>query len=314
MIYLEMYGRLGNQFFRYAAARAVQLKYYPNEELCINFSQINELNKEDKTFYNVLNDYKVPPYRVYENKGKVISNETNILQKILVTPYYLRYKFFKAEEMNEQLSFQKKFLPLLNWLGVYWFRTGYCNIKKSRFKNKFLSGNFESPEYFEDIRDVLLSEFVPKKPKIEKNSFLYDMIEKTNSVCLSVRRGDFETNAEINKLHGVCDREYFEEAIDAIKKTVDNPTFFMFSDDIEWVKENINTGCETYYEDGDDPVWEKLRLMSSCKNFIISNSSFSWWSQWLSTSEKKIVVSPSKWFNNDYKSPLIKETWIKIEV
>lgn len=103
-------------------------------------------------------------------------------------------------------------------------------------------------------------------------------------------------------------------AIEKIKCIVENPVFFMFSDDIQWVRENVNTGCLTYYEDGTDPVWEKLRLMSACKHFIISNSTFSWWVQYLSRNGDKIVISPSRWFNNDYKSPLIDEKWIKIEV
>lgn len=103
-------------------------------------------------------------------------------------------------------------------------------------------------------------------------------------------------------------------AIEQIKSRVENPVFFMFSDDIQWVRENVSTGCPTYYEDGTDPVWEKLRLMSACKHFIISNSTFSWWVQYLAKNEDKIVVSPSRWFNNDYKSPLIDKKWIKIEV
>ena len=90
--------------------------------------------------------------------------------------------------------------------------------------------------------------------------------------------------------------------------------FFLFSDDVEWVKENIYTGCETYCEDGTDPVWEKLRMMSSCKHFIISNSTFSWWAQYLSTYKNKIVISPCRWFNNDFESPLIEDDFIKIEV
>ena len=68
--------------------------------------------------------------------------------------------------------------------------------------------------------------------------------------------------------------------IEAIKKNIENPVFFMFSDDIEWMKNNIHTECVTYYEDGTDPVWEKLRLMSACKHSIVLNSTFSWWTQY----------------------------------
>lgn len=149
---------------------------------------------------------------------------------------------------------------------------------------------------------------------LEKNEEMMQRIQQTNSICLSVRRGDFESDAEIKKLHSVCNREYFETAIQTIKDMVEDPVFFLFSDDIEWVKNNIHTGCTSYYEDGTDPVWEKLRLMSACKHFIISNSTFSWWTQYLSTNENKIVVSPSRWFNNDYVMPLIEDNFVKIKV
>ena len=177
-----------------------------------------------------------------------------------------------------------------------------------------MSGCFEDPIYFDDIKDILLSEFTPRHPLLEKNKRMMQDIQKTNSVCLSVRRGDFESNADVKKLQSVCDRQYFEAAIEVIKKNIENPVFFMFSDDIEWVKNNIHTECITYYEDGTDPVWEKLRLMSACKHFIVSNSTFSWWTQYLSANENKVVVSPSRWFNNDYVSPLIGKDWIKISV
>lgn len=82
MIYTEMYGRLGNQFFRYAAARALQIKYYPEEELIFSFEQINEAGKSDRSFFNVLDDFNVTNYSVYPKSGKVIFNESSIKQKL----------------------------------------------------------------------------------------------------------------------------------------------------------------------------------------------------------------------------------------
>ena len=86
-----------------------------------------------------------------------------------------------------------------------------------------------------------------------------------------------------------------------MKEKIDNPLFVVFSDDIEWVKENMDFGASAIYEDGTDPLYEKIRLMSSCKHFIISNSTFSWWVQYLSTNKKKIVIAPKKWKNIAYK-------------
>lgn len=229
-------------------------------------------------------------------------------------PYYIGMRKILPEQMDEQVKYEQKWHKQLEQNGIYWFRRGGWNLQRSKSPNKFVSGCFEDPAFFNDIRDVLLSEFTPKQDLLKKNERMMRDIQETNSVCLSVRRGDFESNTEVKKLQSVCNRQYFEAAIQAIKGNVENPVFFMFSDDIEWVKNNIHTGCTAYYEDGTDPVWEKLRLMSACKHFIVSNSTFSWWAQYLSKNTDKIVVSPSRWFNNDYQSPLIGEDWIKIPV
>lgn len=314
MIYLEMYGRLGNQFFRYATARMLQLKYYPKDKIEISFEQVNAAGEKDKSFYNVLEDFNIPEYSIYSKHGKVIFNESSMKQKILCVPYYMGMKKILPEQMKKQVEYEKKWYKTLGKNGIYWFRRGGWNIEISNEKNKFVSGNFENPIYFESIREVLKKEFTPKHKLLNKNIDFMNHIQNTNSICLSVRRGDFETNADVKKLQSVCDKRYFEKAIQEIKSRVENPVFFMFSDDVEWVKENIKTGCTTFYEDGTDPVWEKLRLMSACKHFIISNSTFSWWVQYLATNKDKIVISPSRWFNNGYESPLISEEWIKILV
>ncbi|HEM5138441.1 TPA: alpha-1,2-fucosyltransferase, partial [Streptococcus suis] len=239
-------------------------------------------------------------------------NESSLFQKFISAVYYLGLRKIAVADMNGHVAYQDKWYPLLNKSGIYWFRHGFYELFQSKATNKFLSGNFEAPNFFEEYRDILIEEFTPKYPPIEKNKEIYAAISSTNSVCITIRRGDYENDSEIKKLHSVCDKNYFQKAIEIMKEKVNEPVFFMFSDDIEWVKKNIDTGATTYYEDGDDPVWEKLRMMSSCKHFIISNSSFSWWSQWLSSNLGKIVISPSKWYNNDYMSPLIDESWIRI--
>ncbi len=314
MIYLELFGRCGNQLFRYAAARCIQLEFYPDEEIVISFNQISEANKKDSSFCNELSNFCVGEYTVYKKSGKVIFNESNIIQKIIATLYYFRLKTFEPSEMTEQLEYQKKWSRILNRVGMYWYRTGYVELSKSNYKNKFISGSFEAPEYFNKYKQLIQKEFEPKQPRLKKNLKLYSVIDHSNSVCISVRRGDFESNKSYASLHSLCHEQYFLAAIDRIKTKIFNPVFVFFSDDIEWVKNNIKTDTISYYEDGDDPIWEKLRLMSSCKNFILSNSTFSWWAQYLCTYDNKVVVAPSMWFNNNFKSPLIDSKWELIDI
>ena len=100
-----------------------------------------------------------------------------------------------------------------------------------------------------------------------------------------------------------------------MKKKVKNAKFYIFSDDINWVKNNIDFGCDVTFVEGNNPNYEELRLMYTCKHFIISNSSFSWWAQHISSNPKKVVIAPNKWFNNkDQVCDIFEENWIKIEV
>ena len=315
MIYVEMYGRLGNQFFRYAAARSFQLNQFPDDQLVFNFQQITDAQKKDSSFFNVLEDYNPTDYKIWDGNGKVIFRESNLAQKAVLIPYYFGLRKIAPESMNIEVEYEDKWEERLRNKGIYWFRRGFYPWKDTNVTNKFISGNFEDPRYFGNIRSTLLKEFKTKHERSAKNMEYYHKIQCSESVCISVRRGDFESNPEVKSLQSVCHKDYFERAIAVIKQKVQNPVFFLFSDDVDWVKTNVQTGeCETYCEDGTDPVWEKLRMMSMCKHFIISNSTFSWWAQWLSTNDNKIVISPSRWFNNDYQSPLIDSNWITIKV
>ena len=156
-------------------------------------------------------------------------------------------------------------------------------------------GYFESPKYFNSIKKELQKEFTPKEKPLAKNKKLYQEIKDNNSVCISIRRGDFVTNEKYKKEHFVCDELYFKKAINKMNAKIKDPKYIVFSDDINWVKENMKFPKGTLYETGNDPVWEKLRLMYSCKHFIISNSSFSWWAQYLSRNKEKIVIAPKIW-------------------
>jgi hypothetical protein len=118
-----------------------------------------------------------------------------------------------------------------------------------------------------------------------------------------------------NAFIGVCSLAYYQKAIEYIKSQVKTPVFYIFSDDIEWVKSNLlldkntvfvghNKGTESYND---------MHLMSLCKHHIIANSSFSWWGAWLNASPNKIVVAPKKWFaSNQNDQDLIPRSWVKL--
>ena len=191
-------------------------------------------------------------------------------------------------------------------------------------KNVYLEGYWQSEKYFKEIEYIIRKDLIIKPNLKGRNKDIAKKIVSENSISLHIRRGNYVANPEIFKVHGTCEQEYYYEAIDYITENVKEPYFYIFSDEIEWAKDNfkieyahtfvdINIGFdgENYQ---DEKNYEDLRLMSLCKHNIIANSSFSWWGAWLNQNPEKIVIAPKKWFNDESldTSDLIPNSWIRI--
>ncbi len=110
--------------------------------------------------------------------------------------------------------------------------------------------------------------------------------------------------------------EYYYEAAEIIVSKAGDVHFFVFSDSIEWVQENLKLPYpHSFIGQGAGKNYEDITLMSLCKHFILSNSSFGWWGAWLSPTpdEQKIVIAPKKWVTGNLDTAdLIPESWIRI--
>jgi hypothetical protein len=181
--------------------------------------------------------------------------------------------------------------------------------------NAYLMGSFQSERYFSNIASTIVTSFKNKAPLLELNKEYAQKMSKDNSVSVHVRRGDYVTNPHTNAFHGICDPDYYKQAIKVIEKHVASPVFYFFSDDIDWVKANLQTNHPAFYVDnnGSDCA-QDLRLMSFCKHNIIANSSFSWWGAWLNDNTDKIVIAPQRWFASDEleTQDLIPSTWLRV--
>lgn len=313
MIYVEMDGRCGNQLFHYAVARYIQLALGNNEKLCLNFNKIWNKRKPEDGWIDYLKDFNTVPYKYYSKKGTILKNESNFIQKIAIALKAVQIKKYINKSRQTQANKAQMGQNLLNFLGVYWVREGVKSIKPFKRRKILVSGICES-NFIYKIQDVLQKEIIPRKPVSLTNQNLINQINNSNSVCISVRRGDFFTDKN-QKEYGVCSPEYYIRAKKIFdEKNMKNTIYFCFSDDIEWCKKNLSfTGKNIVFVSQNMPVYETLTLMSHCKNFILSNSTFSWWGQFLSKNNKKIVVSPARWNNQGYASQLIDENWVLID-
>ncbi len=182
-------------------------------------------------------------------------------------------------------------------------------------EDSYLVGYWQSEQYFRDVSEIISSDFTFKLPLSAQNMMLAEQINHVNAVSLHVRRGDYANNPLTTATHGLCSLEYYQAAVRHIAEKVEAPYFFIFSDDVGWVKENIRIGFPCHYVDHNQRAesYNDMRLMSLCKHHIIANSSFSWWGAWLNRRAEKIVIAPKRWFanNNDTKD-LYAQGWITL--
>lgn len=199
--------------------------------------------------------------------------------------------------------------------GDFRFKPEIYNIFDLVDKNEniYLTGYFQNIGYTEPIYDILRNQFSLKKPISNQRSLkLLEDIKNCNSIMLNVRRTDFVNNS----FHGTMDVDYYNRAMDIINEKVENPKYFIFSDDIEWCKNNLQDIENAFFVDHSykgDRFGEYLELMKNCKHYIIPNSSFAWWSAYLNESVDNVVITPEKWFL-DEKIDIVSEklNWIKI--
>ena len=311
MIFVDMHGRLGNQMFQYAFSRWLQIK--TGHEITIGFQNVEARGRAIEGWENSLKYFNVAPFHIDTEPGSLLKRKTGLLQKIVGGIYFLSFLPFRSNtQMDKRRNIQLKWQKTLNKLGLFWIVQGYARPIITKRKHYILNGQFEDSRYFHEIKDILIQEFEPLEPELAENAALYEQIRQNNSVCISVRRGDYENDSAIKNVFSVCGKEYFQRAIEYMEHHIENPVFILFSDDVQWARANITSKYPVYSESGKDPIWEKLRLMYNCKHFIISNSTFSWWAQYLGRNQEKIVVSPSIWFQTSHYADLIEDDFIKV--
>ena len=311
MIQLKISGRAGNQFFQYAMVKSYMDENNIKEELQISFEHLEKHKTDNNSFVNILKDFNVQDFEVINKINMTLKQKIlDIIYKIFCKIIIFNAKAQKRSLKKQDYEFVKKHLQkILNKNGLYYYIPGMKEFYESNNKNIIFYGSFEDNSFYIKNREKILQMYTPKSDILDKNKELYENIERSESVCVTIRRGDF-LNSEFKKNFYICTPQYFEDAIQQMDKIVKNPQYIVFSDDVEWCKNNMKFPEGTLFETENNPIWEKIRLMYSCKHFIISNSTFSWWAQYLSRNENKKVIAPKRWNNFEYMDLIYNKSWI----
>lgn len=299
MIKIRLKGRLGNQLFIYAFARVLSEKFSQEIEI------YDRKDEEDSIWHSHLEHYRV------SEKVHFVSNKKTIMKMKPLSRVLFLYEriinYYKTPEKRKKFEEKHKDFYIKN--GLFLCVNGYTQIPDQIPNDIFCDGYFQSPKYFNEIRGLLLKELTPKNSMPGSYLEIMKKINRTNSVCVTIRLGDY-TN---NPVHDVCNLSFFLEAMHRMHELIPDAVFYIFSDEIEKVKEKFTFSYPVVFDTGAGKDYESLYCMSQCRHFIISNSSFSWWAQYLSKNPDKIVIAPARWYLTDIPCDIYEENWICLE-
>jgi hypothetical protein len=282
MIIVKIEGGIGNQLFQYALGKNLAIKNNTDLKLDLNYFRKSSFRKFE------LNNFNIEAKEITSSKIKFIiwANSKKIFFRFI---YNL---FFKKPIIYKEKNF-------------------HFNNEVFKMKNgTYLEGFWQSERYFIDIKDHILDLFQNDNLFDSKFEIVINEISRSEAVALHVRRGDYLTN----KNHVSLDLDYYQKAINFLISNLNNPTFYIFSDDLKWCELNLSLNAPFKYIYGNS-AWEDLKLMSYCNHFIIANSTFSWWGAYLGRKPNKKVIYPRIWFpktNTKKTDDLFLNDWIKM--
>jgi hypothetical protein len=259
MVIVKLYGGLGNQMYQYATAVALAERLDTSVYMDLDWFQ-EVKNKPELTL------------RWYELDGFGIDPKT-------ITPFGRLGLTLRPPKVFKEDFF------------------GYLPAFEKLSGNVILDGYWQSYKYFAEHKEAVARAFTFPEAVKPENKKIIDRMESSNSVMLHVRRGDYNTKRG-KEFHGLIPLEYYRKAVADLKKKINNPTFYIFSDEIDWCRQNLKLDDPSEFIDSNGPNSgvEDMQLMAGCKHAIIANSSFSWWATWLNTHPGMLVYAPTAWF------------------
>lgn len=282
---VKLMGGLGNQMFQYMFGQYLSKKYnekiYYDVEFFKHYSESEKLEIRNIELLKFNLDIEIVDYKKYP-----FLNYNNRKEKFI----YLLKGLLSLNRNTFNFVSDSKFTLISKVFSIF-------------FRNNYYIGYWQAYRYILDL------EFKLNDSQKLINTKVKEKILNSNAVSIGVRRGDYVKLGAI-----ICDIEYYKKAINLIDKKLDNPVFYIFSDDIEWCRKNIKSSDKYFFvEANKDTPFENMELMSLCKHNIISNSTYEWWGAFLNKNKQKIVIYPKKWkFYETKKNKLIPSEWIKI--
>jgi hypothetical protein len=273
MVIINVIGGLGNQMFQYSFYQSL-----------LNKGVDAYLDLSEFKTYKLHNGFELE--RIFDLSSVRIASATEVEKYTDRKKDFLSRKRRKLFGSKRSHIREHRFMPAM----------------LHKHNNLYLDGYWQSAEYFSHIEFLIRDEFRFDDDYCEENTKLIEKARQTESVSIHIRRGDYISNPKVYESYGhLCDLDYYNKAIAIIKSKIENPTFFVFSNDMNWVKDNIELPRTTEFVNLNQGVdsFRDMQIMSECRHNIIANSSFSWWGAWLNNNPTKTVIAPTPWMLKD---------------
>lgn len=298
---------LWNQMSQYAFARFLEEKH--NQTIVLDTTHFR-INKDRSFLLGVFNSH----YKIADVDDIWFTSYLNKKQKIMkfllgIHKNFYMIWFFLFEYLIEPIFYKYK--------RKHYISESTYSAKDLDKKDAYYSWFWQNCKYAEEIRPFLLEELSPKITLDTKTINHIKNMEKSASISLHVRRGDY-LSFRYKRIMATCSIDYYQESINYMEKHVEKPIFYVFSDDLARAKEHLQFSGMVTFIDGNsgENAWKDLWLMSKCKHNIIANSTFSRRWAWLNKNTSKIVLYPEKRLYYDKRNPIMQKFfpvwWIKM--
>lgn len=288
MIYVRLYGGLGNQLFQYATARSVARTRGVEVGLDRRYLTGGPAHLA----------YALHPFAVHAD-----------IDPVCLPPY-------KGTALGRYLLWRCHL-----WPGPHFTRERGLGVNPEILvaeDDTYLHGYFQSERYFADHVEGLREELRIVTPPKGQNAEWIDRIgADERAVSVHLRRGDYLQGRKTTGTHASCDEAYYRSALRQVsERTGLEVRAYVFSDDPQWAQDNLALGVETVIlgHNGILDAHEDLRLMALCRHHVIANSTFSWWGAWLDARSGSVTVAPKRWFANGQLSnpDILPDRWVAV--
>ena len=308
-IIVRLSNGLGNQLFMYASAYAIAKK--TNRTLLVDnetaFKSRKSISKYSLSNFNIKSDIASKNYKFLNIWGYLIRKLNKFFDRFRINKKF----FIEKKDKNKITNFDPKVFA------------------ENSSRNLFLEGHFESEKYFFDYRYEISKEFSFKNMNLFKKSPFYEKLNNSNSISICLRQNrfneGFNQNNDINLLKS---KQYSKEQIDYInasiifiKKRIDNPIFFLWSNDFTSIDDSffsesiVKVLHDKQFYEGINRNALDLYLITQAKHHIVIPSTFNWWGAWLCSNKEKIILRPSSNYFSQFKinnNDFWPDTWLKI--